>query len=331
MRKRFLDLLRCPKCAGSLVPRLPLNEEDNEVRVGELHCHSCSLIYPIIDGVPRFVSSDNYTASFGMQWNKHSNTQLDSINGTSISQDRFHKQSRWSKNLGGEKILEAGCGMGRFSEIALSTGAECFSFDYSNAVDAAYRNTQLHRNSCIVQASIYEIPFPKEFFDKIFCFGVLQHTPDVRKSFESLLPFLKPGGSIVIDVYASPWNWFHPRRLFRPFTKRMNPQKLHKAVLVLVPPLLAVSNAVAKIPKIGSLLKIAVPVANYKGRYHLTKDQVHEWAILDTFDWFSPRYDQPQRKKILRQWFDDAGLEDIEIERDVGIYVARGKKPLPIS
>jgi len=35
--------------------------------------------------------------------------------------------------------------------------------------------------SHLFQASIYELPFAPRQFDKVFCFGVLQHTPDFKK------------------------------------------------------------------------------------------------------------------------------------------------------
>ena len=34
--------------------------------------------YEIINNIPRFVKSDNYANSFGLQWNKFRKTQLDS-------------------------------------------------------------------------------------------------------------------------------------------------------------------------------------------------------------------------------------------------------------
>ena len=112
--------------------------------------------------------------------------------------------------MDGQVILEAGCGMGRFTQIALETGAEVFSFDLSTAVEANLRNNGDGGRVHIVQASIYEIPFRKEAFDKVFCMGVLQHCPDVRKAFMSLVPYLRPGGEIVIDVYQRHTGLFPP-------------------------------------------------------------------------------------------------------------------------
>ena len=68
------------------------------------------------EGVPRFVESDGYAASFGFQWQAHARDQLDSSTGATLSRDRFFRGTGWSAQLPGELILEAGCGSGRFTE-----------------------------------------------------------------------------------------------------------------------------------------------------------------------------------------------------------------------
>jgi len=42
------------------------------------------------------------------------------------------------------------------------------------------------------------MPFPNNSFDKVFCFGVLQHTPDFDASIKVLIEKAKPGGEIVV-------------------------------------------------------------------------------------------------------------------------------------
>jgi SAM-dependent methyltransferase len=99
--------------------------------------------------------------------------------------------------------LEVGSGAGRFTQIVLDyTKANLYSIDYSDAVSANYRNNAHHGDRLhLFQASIYEMPFPDNSFDKVFCFGVLQHTPDFKKSVKSLIDKAKPGGEIAVDFY----------------------------------------------------------------------------------------------------------------------------------
>ena len=49
--------------------------------------------YKIKDGIPRFVESENFTSSFGLQWNQFQKTQLDSYTNTTMSEDRVRTGS----------------------------------------------------------------------------------------------------------------------------------------------------------------------------------------------------------------------------------------------
>ena len=55
----------------------------------------------------------------------------------------------------------------------------------------------------LFQASIYEMPFPDNSFHKVFCLGVLQHTPDFEQSIQSLVQKAKTGGEIVVVPAAA--------------------------------------------------------------------------------------------------------------------------------
>src|SRR5581483_11575844 len=46
---------------------------------------------PIVRGIPRFVPSADYAEAFGLQWNLHALTQLDSRTGTKLSQSRLER------------------------------------------------------------------------------------------------------------------------------------------------------------------------------------------------------------------------------------------------
>jgi hypothetical protein len=78
--------------------------------------------FPVIRGIPRFVSDDLYASSFGLQWNTFRKTQLDSCTGTTISKDRLTRILGGLDWLDGKTVLEAGCGAGRFSEVLLKAG-----------------------------------------------------------------------------------------------------------------------------------------------------------------------------------------------------------------
>ena len=312
MIKEILTFLVCPKSGQNLLLKDEITKE-RRIQSGNLVSEDGKIKYEIVNFIPRFVEKSNYADNFGMQWNKFRKTQLDSFSNVPISEDRFWKSTGWkNESLKGNIILDAGCGSGRFSEIALKAGATIIAIDYSNAVDAAYKNLGENKNFNVIQADLFNLPFKKNTFDKVFCLGVLQHTPKPNEGIVSLSKVLKIKGKICVDIY---WKRFrsllHVKYLLRPFTKRMHKEKLLKIIIFLAPFLLILSNSLLKIPFLGKYLYRLVPFANYKGIYPLNNTQLLEWGILDTFDMLSPTYDEPQSQRTLINWLVDRGFEDI--------------------
>src|SRR6202167_5140236 len=202
MHLEHLNLLVCPICHGSLnCLRVDASTDSGPILEGRLSCAACSREYPIIAGVPRFVPLENYASGFGLEWTKHARTQYDSHSGIPASEQRFFSQTRWPRDMHGEIILEVGSGSGRFTEQAARTGATVVSFDYSYAVDANYASNGTRRNVLIVQADVFAMPFRAATFDRLFCFGMLQHTPSPRRAFRALPRVLRPGGALCADIY----------------------------------------------------------------------------------------------------------------------------------
>jgi hypothetical protein len=42
---------------------------------------------------------------------------------------------------------------------------------------------------------------------------------------------------------------------------------------------------------------------------NLSKEELREWVILDTFDMFSPEHDHPQKIATVKKWFEESGME----------------------
>src|SRR5687768_13118023 len=92
-------------------------------------------VFPMRNGIPRFVGKSNYADSFGAQWKKYRLTQLDSYVGFPITHDRARRcigGELWAQ-LRGKDVLECGCGAGRFTEVLLLQGAHVTSVDLSEA------------------------------------------------------------------------------------------------------------------------------------------------------------------------------------------------------
>ncbi len=312
MNPSLVEILACPTCDAAL--SLEAREMNgSRVRTGTLTCASGHR-FPIERHIPRFVAAEQYAANFGMQWNRFKRTQLDCYNGTTISRDRFRLVTGWHEgSLAGLRVLDAGCGAGRFAQVALEDGAEVIAIDLSSAVDACVDNlADRYPRLQVVQASIYELPFREGTFDRIYSIGVLQHTPDVGAAVKALPRFLKPGGKLAYWIYEKKLvSLLMPRYPMRVITKRMAQGKLFALLERWVPTLLKLSNAAAKVPLVGPYLRKLVPVANYTGTLPLNETQIREWALLDTFDWLAPAYDQPQTYATVSAWLSEAGCKNI--------------------
>ena len=311
MKKEYLKYLACPQCNRDLVLEESREDTSGLIETGSLKCLTCGLSYPIVNHIPRFVPIENYASNFGLEWKLHSKTQYDKYSRSNISEKRFFEETKWGRDLKGQTILEVGSGSGRFTEQAISTRAFVISVDYSNAVEVNYAANG--KNCFIIQGDIYHLPLKKEFFDKVLCIGVLQHTPDVKLSFLSLLDFLKVGGSIVVDVYKKNWaTIFNTRYYVRPFVKDIAPPKLYEYVKKYIDLMWPLACLIRKIPKIGRAINWKLLIEDYSN-LDLKDDMLKEWAYLDTFDVLSPAFDQPQTLRTVRKWCMEAGLGNIDV------------------
>ena len=314
----------CPKCKSPL----DMPTKTSEMIDGTV-TSSCGETYKIIGGIPRFVSDDHYAKGFGFQWNEHPKTQLDSHIGKTISRDRFYTTTEWSDSLEGQTVLEAGGGAGRFTEVIAQTGARVFSFDLSLAVEANKSNNQHYENLTFFQGDIFKIPLPEASFDRVYCLGVLQHTPDPKAAFMSLVKMLKPGGHIAIDVYKRtriffPW---HTTHFIRPITKRMKPQTLYNLIRKSVPTLIPMKRFIRRFGKVGHVLSYYVPITDYKGELDLSDEELEEWAILDTFDGLGAWHIKQKTPAMVQAWFEEAGLEQVWVGYGPNGVNGRGVRP----
>ncbi|EKD99911.1 MAG: 2-polyprenyl-3-methyl-5-hydroxy-6-metoxy-1,4-benzoquinol methylase [uncultured bacterium] len=327
MKKEFIKFLACPFCYGDLRFGRGCVEVGERVESGVLQCIRCNRRYPIDNYVPRFVDKNNYANSFGIEWNYFSKTQYDSYSGIPDSEVRFREEMRWSKSLKEEAVLEVGSGSGRFTEQVAKTGAFVVSVDYSNAVDANYSSNGKNENVLIIQGTIFNLPVKKEFFDKVFCIGVLQHTPDPEKAFYSLIKHLRVGGNIVIDVYKNTFDAYLSVRYFiRVVTKHLNPKLIFKLSSTYVDTLWPLASLMRKIsPKYGPRINWALGVPDYSRR-GLGGNILKEWAYLDAFDMWSPAHTHPQTLSKVRKWFENSGLGSSEVKYGYNGIEGRGTK-----
>lgn len=292
--------LSCPSC------KLRLNDSGSD-----LTCPNCSKVFPVVGEIPRFVPKENYAESFGLQWNRFANTQIDSKVGTTRSEVRFREETLWGeKDLAGKLVLDAGCGSGRFSEIALKLGASLIAVDYSSAVEASKQNLSAP-DKLIIQGDLAALPILNQTFDFIYCIGVLQHTSEPAKIVKELLRCLKIDGEITLTFYEdSSWHvlWYS-KYLVRPLTKRLPKALLLKIIERTSSVWFPLTSFLFSLP--GNLsrgFRFLIPIANYVEYKYTSPKIARDEAILDTFDMLSPSYDKPIKKSEIHSWVLDSGI-----------------------
>lgn len=333
MKLKLLDILVCPKCQNDLTLESSEKDSVGDIESGVLKCQSCDEEYKIINGIPRFVPLENYADSFGLQWNLFKSEQVDSQNDFNLSEIRFFTETGWTREwMAGKLILDAGCGAGRFLDVVSKTDAEVVGVDLSNAVDAAKTNNEGRENVHIVQASIYELPFRKETFDGTYCIGVVQHTPDPKKTVKSVAEMVKKGGRVGFFIYErKTWTKFYSKYLVRPFTKRMKNESLLKLIKGTMPILFLLSEVTFRIPVLGKFFSFVIPVSNYVGvnthtNHGLDMKQRYRWALMDTFDMLAPEYDEPQTFEEVKEVLESEGIINIKRTTPAGLCLDGEKK-----
>ena len=108
-------------------------------------------------------------------------------------------------NVADKKVLEIGLGEGSESERLIRAGARWSGVDLTTESVARVRTRLTLRNlpyQELQQGSVLDLPFPDGTFDVVFSHGVLHHVPDIRRAQSEIHRVLRPGGELIIMMYA---------------------------------------------------------------------------------------------------------------------------------
>ncbi|HEY3121059.1 MAG TPA: class I SAM-dependent methyltransferase [Vicinamibacteria bacterium] len=287
---------------------------------------------PVVRGVPRFVSPGHYAGGFGLQWNAYRRTQRDSHTGATISWDRL------TRCLGGDlgvvrdrDVLEVGCGAGRFTEVLLASGARLVACDLSEAVEANRANCARLAEPgryFVCQADVADLPVAPGSFDLVIALGMVQHTPSPERTIETLAAQLKPGGLLVLDHYTWPpgagalfrlASALSPRSLIRHALRPLPARAAFAACTALTRALLPVHRlfwrrgTAARAARRG--LHLASPIFDYYDKLpQLSREQLTEWALLDTHDGLTDRFKHRRSGEEIASALTAAGLVELDVQ-----------------
>jgi uncharacterized protein YbaR (Trm112 family)/ubiquinone/menaquinone biosynthesis C-methylase UbiE len=299
MKERLLLFLACPACKGDLSLRAD-RWAHNEVIHGALTCLGCGAAFPIVRGIPRFVTSGSYAASFGFEWNQFSTVQLDSVSGSSESERGFAaKTGMTGDDVKGRLVLDAGVGAGRYADVVSSWGGEVIGVDLTEAVDAAFSHIGSRADVHLIQADLFALPFREEVFDIAYSIGVLHHTPDPAEAFRRVGSTIKNGGRLAVYLYPALGVARHFSDAIRKITTRLPTRFMFRLSALAVP-----LYYVYRLPVLGKLCQTVCPISLHAN---------WQWRWLDTFDWYTPKYQFKFTYPVAYRWFVEAGFDAIQI------------------
>lgn len=169
-------------------------------------------------GRARLDTGDRYKDEVQNQWDNDpcgshyvKNIQPHTLNWfLEVERYRYGEYAPWMPELmefsqhAGKKLLEIGAGMGTDHAQFAKRGALVTDIDLSSGhLELARENFALRGlQGNFIHHDAETLPFEDGTFDVVYSCGVIHHTPNTQKVIDEIHRVLKPGGRVIIMVYA---------------------------------------------------------------------------------------------------------------------------------
>lgn len=228
----------------------------------------------------------------------------------------FKNETRLDTNfINGKIALDVGCGFGRNSYALLELGAkQVVAFDFSpSAVTITQKELSNYNNIEVLQADLFNIPFKPKSFDIVLAMGVLHHTHNTKKAFESVSKMVKPGGFLCVHIYER----YNPLRIFLTnILRRIIQEMSFEEQMKFLQRYLAANDDFRRHPlqRVRWMVLGEFIMFGYKSK-----------PIL-LFDAYSPRYNHTHTVKEVLSWYKKLNFNKIMITQPFYRRATGGEK-----
>jgi len=105
----------------------------------------------------------------------------------------------------GLRVLDLGCGTGRYSQLLSEQGAEVIAIDISSVMVEQARQKNKKTSFDLIRGSLYDICLVSSSFDLVVCALTLNHIECLDRMLSETTRVLKKGGTIIISDFHPYW------------------------------------------------------------------------------------------------------------------------------
>lgn len=351
MYKQLIDIMKCPSCKSklklfsietgeSVEERITIDPHGQEVISGILKC-DCDFLYPIIDGVPRFLEGGiNRFPAFIDQHREQleSISEKQHIQRTSVETDEsnnfenirksfsqewglfdYNSDKTWGwtleerksvflgdiglspRELTGKRLLDAGCGNGTLTATLSEFDLEVVGLDLNDGLGLAYRNRAKYAKKAKEQVQYVQ--------------GNLVQPPLQDETFD-----LVYSSGVIHHTPSSKEAFDSIVRLTKKggrlyvwvYGKRALPVRIFFWSGRYLKRFLSLRSLALFCRMLAPGYKVATQILNFSGimefRHRTTKE-----ITLDLFDAFTPRFNHWHTEEEVQSWFQSYGFKNIRV------------------
>jgi SAM-dependent methyltransferase len=265
-------------------------------------------------------------ASFGEEWSKFDQSELDSGEHAGVF-DQYFAVFPWDDLPASAEGFDMGCGSGRWAKLVAPRVGKLNCIDASkDALAVARQNLSGQENVEFHLASVDATTLEPGTQDFGYSLGVLHHIPDTRAAVASCVRLLKPGAPLLVYLYYSLDNrpaWFRllwkasdlVRHVIFKLPSALKFMVTDALALVVYWPLARLSWLTEKLGADAT----SIPLYAYR-------DKSFYMMRTDSRDRFGTPLEQRFSRQEIADMMRAAGLKDIVFSESIPYWCAVGRK-----